>query len=109
MSLDPAIDPSVPVFASDRRSSERLDVTIWTRVAFGEDAEFPFRVSNISTAGLMGMTPCPCAEDAKLRVKLPEIGWVDARVSWRMGDRTGITFRRPLLNDAFLLLSPYCL
>lgn len=95
------------VFATDRRSAERVDVVIWARVGLSDDSEYPARITNISTAGLMAMTPCPAAEDVGVRIKLPEIGWIECNVAWRMDDRIGLSFDRALSEEEFFLLNPY--
>jgi c-di-GMP-binding flagellar brake protein YcgR len=97
------------VFASDRRSSERIDVTLWTRISLSDDSEYPARVTNISPSGMMAMTPCGAHEDVTVRVKIVEIGWVDGIIAWRMNDRIGIIFDHVLSDQDFTALAPYCI
>jgi hypothetical protein len=109
MSLEPATSAKPSVFASDRRSCDRIDVTIWTRISLSDDSEYPARITNISPGGLMAMTPCPAAADVPLRIKIVELGWVEAKVAWQMGDRVGIEFEDVLDDHRFAMLAPYCL
>jgi hypothetical protein len=102
-------EPGVSVFATDRRSEERIDVAIWSEIQTGEDMGCPLRITNISLSGLMGMSPSTIQSDVMVRVKLPEIGWVEGYIVWRMIDRIGIDFRKALQPECFLKLSPYCL
>ena len=109
MPLDTLVESRPSVFAQDRRNSDRLDVAIWTQLTLGQDTEFPVRITNMSTIGLMAMTPSNAAEGAKIQLELPEIGWIEGRIAWRLGDRIGIEFRKPIVEGDFLLLTPYCL
>jgi PilZ domain len=102
-------EPTSSVFASDRRSEERIDVAIWSEIQTGEDVGCPLRITNISLSGLMGMSPSTLQSDILVRVKLPEIGWIEGYIMWRMIDRIGIDFRKALQPESFLKLSPYCL
>ncbi len=109
MLLVPNHEKHSSVFASDRRSSERIDVAIWTRIGLSDDSEYPARITNISTIGLMAMTPCPAAEDISVRVKIAELGWIDGSIAWRMGDRIGIEFDNPISDQEFMTLAVYCI
>jgi len=100
---------SAVIFALDRRSKDRIDVAIWSQIRTENDEESPARITNISGAGLMAMTPAPLQADQRVRIQLPEIGWVAARVGWTMGDRVGFEFNVLLEDDAFAKLAPYCL
>ncbi len=100
---------NVSVFASDRRSDERIDVAIWTRIKLSDQSEFPARITNISRIGLMAMTPCEINDGVRLELEIPEIGWISGELQWRLGDRMGIAFRRELAPQAFMLLAPFCL
>jgi hypothetical protein len=109
MSLEPAAALHSNVFASDRRAGDRIDVAIWTRISMSDDSEYPARITNISPGGLMLMTPCPAAADVPVRIKIAELGWIDAKVAWQMGDRTGLEFDTMLDDHRFAVLAPYCL
>jgi PilZ domain len=109
MSLVPVVDLRPSVFAQDRRFADRIDVAIWTRLQLCDEIEDPIRITNISTAGMMGMTPCDACEGTRVTLKLPELGWIDGRVAWRLGDRIGIEFRKAIIEADFLALTPYCL
>lgn len=100
---------SAVVFALDRRSLDRLDVAIWSQIRGDDDTDHPARITNISPAGLMAMTPAPLQSDQHVRINLPEIGWVAARVGWTMGDRAGFEFHVMLEDEPFSRLAPYCL
>jgi hypothetical protein len=88
------------IFASDRRMSERIDVSIWTRVKIFGQPEHPARIGNISGSGFMAMTPCPVYDYAPIVIELPQIGWVKATALWAMGDRIGGEFEELLSRDA---------
>jgi hypothetical protein len=109
MLLVPVNEQRPSVFASDRRANDRIDVALWTRIGLSDDSEYPVRITNISCAGLMAMTPCPASEDIAVRVKIGEIGWVDGIIAWRMGDRIGIEFDTMMTDHDFLTLAPYCI
>lgn len=109
MAHAPAQETKSSVFASDRRACDRIDVAIWTRLGLSDDSEYPARITNISPSGLMAMTPCQAAEDVPVRIKIPEIGWVDATIAWHMGDRIGVEFDDVMSDEVFSLLIPYCL
>lgn len=95
------------IFASDRRMSERIDVSIWTRVKLFGQAEHPARIGNISASGFMAMTPCPVYDYAPLVIELPQIGWVKATALWSMGDRIGGEFEELLNREAVAKLEVY--
>jgi hypothetical protein len=109
MTLVVTSEPNNAVFASDRRSADRMDVVIWARIGLADDSEYPARITNVSMSGLMAMTPCPATADVSVRIKLPEIGWVDSGVAWRMADRIGLAFDQGLTEEQLSLLAPYCL
>ncbi len=95
------------IFASDRRMSERIDVSIWTRVKLFGEPEHPARIGNISASGFMAMTPCPVYDYAPIMIELPQIGWVKATALWAMGDRIGGEFEELLLRDAIEKLEAF--
>jgi hypothetical protein len=109
MTIVPTADAHPSVFASDRRKCDRIDVALWTRIGLSDGSEYPARITNVSPGGLMTMTPCPAAMDVQVRVKLADIGWVDGKIAWTMGDRMGVEFDRLLDADKFTSLAPYCL
>lgn len=109
MSLVTAIERPASVFAKDRRSSDRIDVAIWTQLHTKGSEAYPIRITNVSPAGLMGMTPCPSDEATRITIDLPELGTLDGSIAWRLGDRIGISFRRMMTEEDFLLLAPFCL
>ena len=95
------------IFASDRRMSERIDVTIWTKVKLFGEAEHPARIGNISASGFMAMTSCPVYDYAPVLIDLPGIGWVKATALWSMGDRIGGEFEELLPRDAMEKLEEF--
>jgi hypothetical protein len=109
MSLVTAIERPTSVFAKDRRSSDRIDVAIWTQIHTKSGEAHPIRITNISPAGLMGMTPCTSDEASRITIELPELGTLDGSIAWRLGDRIGISFRRMMTEEDFLQLVPFCL
>jgi hypothetical protein len=109
MSLIETIERPTSVFAKDRRASDRIDVAIWTQLYTKTGAEHPIRITNISPAGLMGMTPCILDEASKVTLDIPELGTLGGSIAWRLGDRIGIEFRRMITEEDFLKLAPYCL
>lgn len=100
---------SAVVFALDRRSLDRIDVAIWSSIRAEDDVDNPARITNISPAGLMAMTPAKLVADQQVRINLPDIGWVAARVGWTMGDRAGFEFNVLLDDEAFAKLAPFCI
>ena len=64
------------VFATDRRSAERVDVALWVRIRVQGQPEHPARIANISRTGFMAMTPCPVYDYAPVLVELPRI-WLN--------------------------------
>jgi hypothetical protein len=109
MSLITTIERPASVFAQDRRASDRIDVAIWTQLYAKSGDAYPIRITNISPAGLMGMTPCLLDEASKITLELPELGVLNGAIAWRMGDRIGIEFRRMITEEDFLQLVPYCI
>jgi hypothetical protein len=109
MSIEPAHESKLAIFASDRRACERIDVAIWTRISLSDDSEYPMRITNISPSGLMGMSPCPACAEVPVRIKIAEIGWVEGKIAWQMGDRIGVEFDQVIDDKVFAVLAHYCL
>jgi hypothetical protein len=109
MSLTTTIERPTSVFAQDRRASDRIDVAIWTQLYTKTGEAHPIRITNISPAGLMGMTPCIADDASKVTLDLPELGVLNGSIAWRLGDRIGIEFRRMMTEEDFLKLVPFCL
>ncbi len=95
------------VFATDRRSAERVDVALWVRIRVQGQPEHPARIANISRTGFMAMTPCPVYDYAPVLVELPRIGWVRATMLWALGDRIGGEFEQLIEPDDFAKLRPF--
>jgi PilZ domain len=102
-----AVARVTPVFAMDRRSNSRKDVTIWSRVRVKGQPDHPARVVNISRSGCMIMSPCVAPDYAIIMIELPQMGWVSATSLWTAGDRIGLEFDQLLAETSFARLRPY--
>ena len=91
--------------AIDRRGSDRVDIALWSRIRAHSRPDYSMRICNVSSVGLMAMTPCPVSDHDRVQVELPAIGWQEAVVVWALGDRIGVSFMRPIepeLYDRFI-------
>ncbi len=87
--------------AIDRRISERVDIALWSRIRAQSRPDYSLRICNVSTVGLMAMTPCPVSDRDKVQIELPAIGWHEATIVWALGDRIGASFTRPIDHELF--------
>lgn len=87
--------------AIDRRTSERVDIALWSRIRAQSRPDYSMRICNVSSVGLMAMTPCPVSDNDRVQIELPAIGWHDATVVWVLGDRIGASFVRPIDAELF--------
>jgi PilZ domain len=100
---------SAVIFALDRRSKDRVDVALWSWIRAEDEEDQPIRITNISLAGLSGMSPVKLVADQQIRLCLPDIGWVAAKTCWVMGDRVGFEFNLLLEDESFLKLARFAL
>jgi PilZ domain len=100
---------SAVIFALDRRSKDRIDVALWSWIRAEDEEDQPIRITNVSLAGLSGMTPLKLASDQMVRLCLPDIGWVAAKTCWVMGDRVGFEFNLLIEDESFDKLLKFAL
>ncbi len=87
--------------AIDRRSAERVDIALWSRIRAHSRPDYSMRICNVSRVGLMAMTPCPVSDHDRVQIELPAIGWHEATIVWALGDRIGAAFTRPVDPELF--------
>ncbi len=80
---------------SDPRRDPREEVQFRARAACSTGRPIDLLVVNVSARGLMAR----CADDRlqrgdRLRVRLPEAGFLDAEIRWALGGRLGCEFDR---------------
>jgi hypothetical protein len=86
--------------AIERRGGERYEITLWSRIRAHSRPDFALRICNVTTHGIMGMTPCPAIDGDRVQIELPAIGW-HAKIVWALGDRIGAEFVRPVDRELF--------
>lgn len=84
-----------PVHADPRRA-EREEVGYRTSAVALDGGHHTLLVVNISPQGLMARCEDPLAAGNRIRVRLPEVGAIEARVRWSLGGRLGCEFPEPI-------------
>ncbi len=83
------------VFDIEKRRAERDAVSIKAELhEVGEEAH-EIMVGNLSPFGFMAISPKPYQEGALVRLHLPMMGEVNAKIAWSLSDRIGGEFIRP--------------
>jgi hypothetical protein len=82
-------------YAEDRRE-ERDEVHYRTRGVHGDGRALQLLIVNISPHGFMARCESDIAAEDVLRVVLPGVGTLPARVRWSLGGRIGCQFDRPV-------------
>lgn len=66
--------------------------------------DMPLHIANISAQGFM-INQAPALEKgARVTIRLPRIGRIEAHVIWMTGDRAGFQFERIIRADDFIAL-----
>jgi len=73
----------------DERLVTRDEVHFRTRGTGPDGASIPMLIVNMSAMGLMARCDAEFAVDAPLKITLPIVGEVRARVRWSLGGRIG--------------------
>ena len=83
------------IFDAEKRRAARDAVSI--RAALHEPGEdrHEILVGNLSPFGFMAISPHSYREGTLVRLDLPLIGEVNARIVWSLSDRIGAEFIRP--------------
>lgn len=83
------------IFDVEKRRAARDAVSI--RAALHEPSadSHEILVGNLSPFGFMAISPCGYREGTLVRLDLPLIGEVNARIVWSLSDRIGAEFIRP--------------
>ncbi|MFN2259315.1 MAG: PilZ domain-containing protein [Parasphingopyxis sp.] len=83
------------IFDVEKRRAERDAVSIRAMLHEpGEDGH-EIMVGNLSPFGFMAVSPTQYREGTLVRLQLPLIGEVNARIVWSLSDRVGAEFIRP--------------
>lgn len=84
------------IFSVERRRALRTDITIYTYVRLPDDKQVPIEIVNASSGGVMARCSSLIAEGTKVRVELPNMGWIAAKVVWSFGEQHGLSFDAPI-------------
>jgi PilZ domain len=84
------------LFAIDRRRTERSEVMIYSYAKLRGNVQVALEIGNVSPGGLMARTATAIAEQERLQIDLPGIGWIHATVVWSINDQYGFAFDKPL-------------
>ena len=84
--------PQAKLANSDERSVDRDEVHHRTRATHADGRTLQLLVVNISPHGFMARCEAPVGENDRLKVLLPGVGQVPARVRWSLGGRIGCQF-----------------
>lgn len=79
----------------DTRQMSRDSLFVMARVRVEGDAtgtEYPVKVRNLSSAGMMADGKAKVARGSRVSVDLRNVGWVEGTVAWKQDDRFGIAF-----------------
>lgn len=91
--------------AEDRRE-DRDEVHHRTRAIHVDGRVLQLLVVNISPSGFMARCEAAAAEGDTLRITLPGVGVLPARIRWSLGGRIGCELDRPIrLADYYELLA----
>lgn len=83
------------IFDVEKRRAERDAVSIKATLHEpGEDGH-EIMVGNLSPFGFMAVSPQSYREGTLVRLNLPLIGEVNAKIVWSLSDRVGAEFIRP--------------
>jgi len=89
---------------AELRRAPRDEVALPTRMFTQDNRASDVLLVNISTHGFMvreyGQTP----KDSIVRLALPRLGQVSARVVWSLGGRVGAEFIRPIDDYAYMAM-----
>ena len=88
-------DPTAKVDYNDLRRSDRDEVFLRTTLSMGKKISISAQLVNISAHGFMARTLEPFTSDSRIRIMLPVVGDVGARVIWALGGRIGCSFETP--------------
>jgi PilZ domain len=89
------------LFAIDRRRTDRSEVMIYSYAKLRGNRHVALEIGNVSPGGLMARTASAIAEQDRVQVDLPGIGWIPATVVWSIGDQYGFAFEKSL-DGSFL-------
>ena len=81
---------------ADPRRAEREEVGYRTSAIALDGGHHTLLVVNISPHGLMARCEEPLAAGNRIRVRLPEVGAIEAQVRWSLGGRLGCEFPEPI-------------
>ena len=86
---------------SDGRQVQRDAVEFDAMLRAADGTTIDVRVVNLSARGFMARTEASFAIDAPIRITLPRVGALDARIAWTLGGRIGAQFILPLAPDRY--------
>jgi len=66
--------------------------------------DMPLHIANISAQGFMINQAPELEKGARITIRLPKIGRIEAHVIWMTGDRAGFQFERIIRTDDFLAM-----
>lgn len=99
MALKAHLDPA-PADSVSQRTEPRRELLLETSGTLPSGVEANVTIHNISLAGLLIETREQLGEGDALKVELPEVGRVDARIVWVSDDLYGCAFEQALGQGA---------
>lgn len=84
------------LFDIERRRSDRSEVAITTHAQRRNLELVPIQISNVSQSGVMAQSEAGFSERDLVKLDIPVLGWVPAKVVWAMNDQYGFNFGQPL-------------
>lgn len=83
------------IFDVEKRRAERDAVSIKAELHEPNEEAHEVLIGNLSPFGFMAISPVGYREGTLVRLQLPMIGEVNARIVWSLSDRIGAEFIRP--------------
>ena len=79
-----------------KRSSRRIDVTIRSRLRYGDFRQAEVQLANLSFGGFCALCAVELERGDFVSIDLPDIGLVRAKVAWCRDGRMGGAFFSPV-------------
>lgn len=83
------------IFDVEKRRAERDAVSIRAELHEPNQEPHELLIGNLSPFGFMAISPQAYREGALVRLRLPMIGEINAKIVWSLSDRIGAEFIRP--------------
>ena len=83
------------IFDVEKRRAQRDAVSVRAKLHEPGEEAHEILVGNLSPFGFMAISPVAYREGTLVRLDLPLIGEVNARIVWSLSDRIGAEFIRP--------------